>query len=100
MSASRFSMQDNDQAIRLHTYESGPIVTVRGDGTIELGEGVSLDDAARAFWERVSGLQKFYYGMEQIVRDLAAVANYDVAGGGDELDAWCALCGRSFTDSR
>jgi hypothetical protein len=28
-------------------------VTVKSDGTVELGEGVSLDTAARAFWDAV-----------------------------------------------
>ena len=32
------------------------IFTIASDGIVELGEGVSLDEAARAFWQLVSDL--------------------------------------------
>ena len=34
----------------------GPVFTIHPDGRVELGEGVSLDEASRAFWDMVKSL--------------------------------------------
>ena len=31
----------------------GPIVTIHADGTVELGENVTLDEASKAFWAQL-----------------------------------------------
>lgn len=36
--------------------EGKTIFTIRLDGTVELGEGVSLDEAGRAFWKAVANM--------------------------------------------
>jgi hypothetical protein len=41
-------------SIQFHSPASGQtLVTIKHDGTIELGEGATVDDGARAFWDAV-----------------------------------------------
>jgi len=86
------TMQPEDQAFRmtnqaleLGTYTSTPIVTIYGDGRVELGPGAEhhyqVDEAARAFWDAVIAVNPLVAARDRIAALIAAGDLLRRAGG-------------------
>ena len=44
-----------DDLFRVRPHRQ-PVFTIKADGTVELGEGVTLDEAGRAFWDAIAAM--------------------------------------------
>lgn len=45
--------EPSESALSIWASANNPSVTIHYDGRVELGEGVTLDDASRQFWDAV-----------------------------------------------
>lgn len=84
-----------------------PLVTIRPDGTLELGEGYDPDEAARLFWDALRTHMPARYALDigegEAEAKVAAVrvlhrpvtdrTGWDGSGGYDEVSPACTACG-------